>query len=544
MNQIFRTKPLSHVMSDSEGGERLKRVLGPSSLTALGVGAIIGTGIFVLVGQAARDITGPSLMLSFVVAGAACIFAALCYAEFASMAPVAGSAYTYAYLTLGELMAWIIGWDLILEYAVASCTVAHGWSKYLGKLLAMMSLAVPGEVHEAPFSIHPNTGEVMRGHVEKLKGENKSDLKTPKLDASGNKMLDSSGKELQVFVLKKDIAGAEVISHTYLDLPALLISLAITLILVKGIKESAWFNGLMVAIKVSVVLLVIGVGAFYVDPKNWNNFAPFGLGGMSFFGVWTWGELRPNGLPRGMLAGAAMIFFAYLGFDAVSTNAEEAKNPKRDLPIGIIGSLLVCTVLYIAVAGVLTGMVPYDQIDKDAPIADAFARLDLPWFTALIIVGAVTGITSVLLVMMLGQARIFLAMARDGLMPKALTHVHPTFKTPIWATLLTGLLVSLGGSLLPLDILADLTSIGTLFAFVVVCAAVLVLRITQPDAPRDFKAPLGMVTPILGILLCLLLMFSLSWENWARLIIWLLVGLCFYFSYGVWHSKLRTRNTP
>ena len=530
MNQIFKTKSLEHVMAESEGGERLKRVLGPWSLTALGIGAIIGTGIFVLVGQAARDITGPALMLSFVVAGLACIFAALCYAEFASMAPVAGSAYTYAYLTLGELMAWVIGWDLVLEYAVASCTVAHGWSKYLGKLLAMMGMAVPGVVHEAPFSLHPNTGEVIVGHDEKLKDLECNDIKVKEKDASG--------QEREIYDLKK-VDGKEVVTRTYLDLPAALIALAITAILVKGIKESAGFNALMVAIKVSVVLLVIGVGAFYVDPKNWENFAPYGFGGLSFFGHVVWGELRPNGLPRGMLAGAAMIFFAYLGFDAVSTNAEEAKNPKRDLPIGIIGSLVICTVLYIAVAGVLTGMMPYGQIDKDAPVAEAFARLNMPWFTALIIIGAVTGITSVLLVMMLGQARIFLAMARDGLLPKALTKVHPTFKTPWWATILTGLLVALGGSLLPLDILADLTSIGTLFAFVVVCSAVLVLRITQPNLERPFKAPLGIATPIIGIALCLLLMFSLSWENWARLIIWLMVGLCIYFGYGVWHSKLR-----
>ena len=530
MNQIFKTKSLEHVMAESEGGERLKRVLGPWSLTALGIGAIIGTGIFVLVGQAARDITGPALMLSFVVAGLACIFAALCYAEFASMAPVAGSAYTYAYLTLGELMAWVIGWDLVLEYAVASCTVAHGWSKYLGKLLAMMGMAVPGVVHEAPFSLHPNTGVVIVGHVEKLKDSEGNDIKVKEKDASG--------QEREIYKLNK-VDGQEVITHTYLDLPAALIALVITAILVKGIKESAGFNALMVAIKVSVVLLVIGVGAFYVDPKNWENFAPYGFGGLSFFGHVVWGELRPNGLPRGMLAGAAMIFFAYLGFDAVSTNAEEAKNPKRDLPIGIIGSLVICTVLYIAVAGVLTGMMPYGQIDKDAPVAEAFARLNMPWFTALIIIGAVTGITSVLLVMMLGQARIFLAMARDGLLPKALTKVHPTFKTPWWATILTGLLVALGGSLLPLDILADLTSIGTLFAFVVVCSAVLVLRITQPNLERPFKAPLGIATPIIGISLCLLLMFSLSWENWARLIIWLMVGLGIYFGYGVWHSKLR-----
>ncbi len=527
-------------MGEMEGGERLKRVLGPVSLTALGIGAIIGTGIFVLVGQAARDLTGPSLMLSFVVAGLACIFAALCYAEFASMVPVAGSAYTYAYLTLGELMAWIIGWDLILEYAVASCTVAHGWSKYFSKLLVLMGVAVPGAVNDSPFSLHPNNGAVIMGHVEKLKDSTgKEDLMVDVINKDGVVATEADGKVKKEFALKKDESGSEVRKYTLLDLPAFAISLIITCILIRGIQESAFFNAIMVVVKVAVVLAVIGVGIFYVNPANWQNFAPYGYGGLSFFGYTIWGELRPNGLPRGMMAGAAMIFFAYLGFDAVSTNAEEAKNPKKDLPIGIIGSLLICTILYIAVSAVLTGMVPFQQIDKDAPIASAFESRGLHIFTWMVSVGALTGITSVLLVMMCGQARIFLAMARDGLLPGVFHWVHPKFKTPFWATLLTGLIVSLGGSLLPLDILADLTSIGTLFAFVVVCGAVLYMQITQPHTPRAFKVPFGKVTPILGIALCLVLMFSLSWENWLRLFIWLAIGLVIYFGFGVWNSRLQ-----
>lgn len=490
LNQLFRRKPLEKVLGDLEDGPKLKRALGPWALVALGIGAIIGTGIFVLVGKAARDVTGPALMLSFVVAGLACIFSALCYAEFASMAPVAGSAYTYAYLTLGELMAWIIGWDLVLEYAVASCTVAHGWSKYFQDILKQFHIPIPEVLTNAPF----------------------------------------------------DIANSQVVgTGSIVDLPALLIAGAITCVLVRGIKESAFFNSIMVVIKLLVVLFVIFAGIPHIVPSNWtNNFAPYGYGGLSFFGHLVWGEMNPaTNMPAGVFAGAALIFFAYLGFDAVSTNAEEAKNPKKDLPFGIIGSLLVCTILYIAVAAVITGMVPYDQIQKEAPVANIFATVGMPWARLLVSVGALTGITSVLLVMMCGQPRIFLAMARDGLLPKKFfATIHPTFQTPFQATILTGVIVALGGSLLPLDILAELTNIGTLFAFVVVCAAVLVLRIKQPDAPRAFKAPLGVFCPIAGILLCLMLMFSLGWENWLRLFIWLGIGLFIYFIYGVRHSML------
>jgi len=491
-NGMFRRKSLQKVIADSESGHSLKRVLGPWALTALGIGAIIGPGIFVLVGKAARDVTGPALMLSFVFAGLACIFSALCYAEFASMAPVAGSAYTYAYLTLGELMAWIIGWDLVLEYAVASCTVAHGWSKYFQDILKQFEFHIPTALTNAPFDI---------------------------------------------------AKGGEIVSTgSILDLPAVAISLIITFILVRGIRESAFINGIMVVVKLAVVFFVIIAGIPHIVTSNWtDNFAPFGYGGLSFFGTLVWGDINPaTNAPSGVLAGAALIFFAYLGFDAVSTNAEEAKNPKRDMPFAIIGSLLICTVLYIAVAAVLTGMVNYKDIPKEAPVANVFAQVGMPWARLLVSIGALTGITSVLLVMMCGQPRIFLAMARDGLLPeKFFASVHPVYQTPWLATMLTGLIVALGGSLLPLDVLAELTNIGTLFAFVVVCAAVLILRFKDPNAPRSFKAPLGLFCPIGGIVLCLVLMFSLGWENWVRLFIWLGIGLAIYFVYGFHHSKLR-----
>ncbi len=489
---MFRRKSLEKVMADSVSGHSLKRVLGPWALTAMGIGAIIGTGIFVLVGKAARDVTGPALILSFIFSGLACVFAALCYAEFASMAPVAGSAYTYAYLTLGELMAWIIGWDLVLEYAVASCTVAHGWSKYFQDILKQFNFNIPATLTNSPFDI-----------------------------AEGGKIV-STG--------------------SILDLPALIIAGIITLVLIRGIKESAFFNGIMVIVKLGVVFFVIIAGIPHIVTTNWtDNFAPFGYGGLSFFGNLVWGDINPaTKAPAGVLAGAALIFFAYLGFDAVSTNAEEAKNPKRDMPIAIIGSLLICTILYIAVAAVLTGMVNYKDIPKEAPVANVFAQVGMPWARLLVSIGALTGITSVLLVMMLGQPRIFMAMARDGLLPeKFFASIHPVYQTPWLATMLTGLVVALGGSLLPLDVLAELTNIGTLFAFVVVCAAVLVLRYKDPDAPRSFKAPLGLFCPIGGIILCLILMFSLGWENWLRLFIWLAIGIVIYFLYGIRHSKLR-----
>jgi APA family basic amino acid/polyamine antiporter len=484
------TKPHSVLLEELRGEHRLRRVLGPVQLSSLGVGAIIGTGIFVLVGIAAHDRAGPALMLSFVAAGVTCIFAALCYAEFASMVPVAGSAYTYAYATLGELFAWIIGWDLILEYAVASSTVAHGWSHYFQDLLAFFNVRLPHVVTNAPFDFDPSSGRL-------------------------------------------------ALTATWFDLPAIFIAALVTVILVKGIKESASFNAAIVILKVAIVFFVIGLGAHYVNPANWRPFAPFGLTGLSLFGHTLMGKTGPAGEPVGMLAGAAIVFFAYIGFDSVSTHAEEARNPSRDVPIGIMVSLVLCTVLYIAMAAVLTGMVPYQQINIDAPVSDAFRQVGLLWAELLVSVGAVAGITSVLLVMMLSQPRIFLAMARDGLLPPGFfAAVHERFRTPWKSTILTGACVASMAAFLPLRILAELVNIGTLLAFVMVCAAVLIMRRTHPEVHRPFRVPFSPITPVLGILCCLILMFSLPAENWLRLAVWLVVGLTIYFTYGHKHSRL------
>jgi len=491
------------LLDEMKGENRLRRILGPVQLTALGVGAIIGTGIFILTGVAAHDRTGPALMLSFVMAGLACVFAALCYAEFASMVPVAGSAYTYAYATLGELFAWIIGWDLILEYAVGSATVAHGWSAHFQEFIPIfhegvswIPAKIPTIFHSAPVNYCvsvgagcPHTGFVSTG--------------------------------------------------SYFDLPAVLITFILTVILVKGIKESASFNALMVAVKLIIVLMVIGIGVFFINTANWHPFAPFGYTGVSFFGHTILGETAKGGEPLGMFAGAAIIFFAYIGFDSVSVHSEEARAPAKDVPIGIIASLIICTILYILVAGVLTGMVPSKNINIDAPVVDAFRRVGLTWMQYLVAFGAMTGITSVLLVMMLSQPRVMLALARDGLVPRGFFgDIHPKFRTPWKSTILTGLFVASMAGLIPLSILAEMTSIGTLFAFVIVCGAVLVMRKTNPNANRPFRAPLVPLVPILGIFTCLLLMFSLPAENWYRLIIWLLIGLVIYFLYGRRHSVM------
>jgi APA family basic amino acid/polyamine antiporter len=472
------------LLEEMEGEHRLRRVLGPVALTSLGIGAIIGTGIFVLTGIAAHDKAGPALMLSFVVSGLACVFAALCYAEFASMVPVAGSAYTYAYATLGEFMAWIIGWDLVLEYAVVSATVAHGWSHYFQNLISIFGLRIPETLSRAPFDFDPAT-------------------------------------------------GAFIVTGSYTDVTAIIIALVITAILVKGIRESAGFNSVMVGIKLLAVLFVLAAGVFFINPENWKPFAPYGYSGVSFFGKTVFGQSAPGGAPLGMLAGAAIIFFAYIGFDSVSTHSEEARNPRRDVPIGIIASLLICTVLYVAVSAVLTGMVPYDRIDIDAPVADAFRQAGLTWGQLIISVGALAGMTSVLLVMMLSQPRVFLAMARDGLLPPSFFGaVHPRFRTPWKSTILTGGFVAVLAAFLPLRVLAELTNIGTLLAFVIVCAAVLVVRRTHPEFDRPFRAPLGSFTPVMGLLMCLMLMFSLPAENWLRLAVWLLIGMVIYFIYG------------
>jgi APA family basic amino acid/polyamine antiporter len=497
-SQLFRTKPLNMLLAEEAGENRLNRVLGPVQLTALGVGAIIGTGIFILTGVAAHDRTGPALMLSFVLAGLACVFAALCYAEFASMVPVAGSAYTYAYATLGELFAWIIGWDLILEYAVGSATVAHGWSAHFQEFTPLFHFVVPKIIHTAPVN----------------------------------------------YCVNVDVAGGcphtgFVATGSYFDLPAILITFILTIVLVKGIKESASFNAFMVAVKLVIVFMVIGIGIFFVNSANWHPFAPYGYTGVSFFGKTILGETAKGGEPLGMFAGAAIIFFAYIGFDSVSVHSEEARQPAKDVPIGIIASLILCTVLYIAVSAVLTGMVPYKEINIDAPVVDAFKRAGLTWMQYLVAAGAMTGITSVLLVMMLSQPRVMLALGRDGLVPNSFFgDIHPKFRTPWKSTILTGLFVAAMAGFIPLSILAEMTSIGTLFAFVIVCGAVIVMRRTNPDAKRPFRAPLVPLIPILGIATCLLLMFSLPYENWVRLIVWLIIGLLIYFAYGRRHSVM------
>jgi APA family basic amino acid/polyamine antiporter len=486
-NSLFEKKPLSLLLEEMKGENRLRRVLGPVSLTSLGVGAIIGTGIFVLTGVGAHDKAGPALILSFAVAGIACVFAALCYAEFASMAPVAGSAYTYAYATLGELFAWIIGWDLVLEYAVASAAVAHGWSAHFQDLLKSFGIYLPVPFASAPFDFDTGSGHFF-------------------------------------------MTGA------YLDLPAILITAVITFILVKGIKESAVFNTTMVITKLIIVVFVIVVGVFYIDPANWKPFAPYGFTGISFFGHTLFGQTGSNGVPLGMLAGAAIIFFAFIGFDSVSTHAEEARVPQKDVPTGIIASLLICTLLYIAVSAVVTGMVRYDQIDINAPVANAFAQKGMPIAQRLIDVGAIAGITSVLLVMMLSQPRVLLAMARDGMVPASFFGaIHNKFRTPWKSTILTGVFVGAMATLLPIRILAELTNIGTLLAFVIVCTAVLIMRKTNPNAERPFRAPWGAFTPIAGIVCCSVLMFSLPVENWWRLFIWLGIEFVIYFSYGRRH---------
>ncbi|MDB5306241.1 MAG: amino acid/polyamine/organocation transporter, superfamily [Gemmataceae bacterium] len=495
MSGLLAKKPLQSALGEAKG-DHLRRVLGPWALTALGIGAIIGSGIFVTTGKAANQIAGPALMISYVLAGLTCLFAALCYAEFAAMTPVAGSAYTYAYTTLGEIFAWIIGWDLILEYAVGASTVATGWSAYFSNFLTLFppdwGLTVPAALNESPLAY-------------------------------------------------KD--GKFVATDGVINLPAVLIILALTGVLMKGIKESANLNAVMVAIKVGAVLFVILVGMVFVNPANWDDFAPYGWTGINVFGYQVLGEHRGD-QPIGMIAGAAIIFFAYIGFDAVSTQAEESKNPQRDMPIGIIGSLVICTVLYIAVVIVLTGMVRYDQLDTKAAVSEAFAQVGMKWAKSLIGAAALAGLTSVLLVMLLGSARVLMAMSRDGLLPPFFSAIHPGFKTPCKGTAVVGLGVALMAGLLPLDALLEMTNIGTLFAFAVVSGAVLVMRYSNPDAPRPFRCPLVPIVPGMGVLACLLLMLSLPAHNWYRLFGWMAIGLVVYFGYGRGHSVLGRRSSP
>ena len=524
MANLWARKPMHMLLAEAgESGEHsLKRTLGPFQLTALGVGAVIGAGIFVLSGLGAHY-AGPGLMLSFVLSGTGCAFAALCYAEFAAMIPLAGSAYTYAYATLGELFAWIIGWDLTLEYAMGASTVSSGWSNHFIELLDIFHIKMP-----LWLAYDHWTGLRAAENIVARQMAQASDASlVPGTQAFLNKVTDvMAAQSPQLLQRAHELLNAPTIFGVELgwNVPAFVIALIITAILAIGIKESARFNSTIVVIKVSVVLFVIGLGFRYVSASNWGG---------------DWKTFAPMGF-SGIGAGAAYIFFAYIGFDAVSTTAQEAKNPQRDLPIGIIASLLVCTALYIAVAAVLTGMVPWREINIEAPIARAFLDRGLTGASHIITLGALAGLTSVMLVMLLGQTRVLYSMANDGLLPKKFfADIHPKWRTPWKNTILVGLLAAVVGSLVPIDDIGKMVNIGTLLAFVIVCIAVILLRRTDPDQARPFRTPWVPVVPILGVLFNGYMMYRLGWINWARLIIWLAIGLVVYFTYGQKHSKVQ-----
>jgi APA family basic amino acid/polyamine antiporter len=489
---IFATKSIEQItleqLGQGEGG--LKRVLGPGQLVMLGVGAIIGTGIFVLTGQAAAANAGPAIVLSMVLAGLTSVLAALCYSEFAATVPVAGSAYTYAYATLGEFIAWVIGWDLILEYALGAATVAVGWSGNLVTLLHQLGWSMPAAISAAP-------GTVIQ--------------------------LANGGTATAVF-----------------NLPAVLITIAVTALLIVGVSESATVNAVIVVIKVAIVLVVIGAGAMFIQTENWHPFIPPNTG---TFGEYGW---------SGILRGAGVIFFAYIGFDAVSTSAQEARDPQRDMPRGILGSLAVCTVLFVLVSAVMVGVVPYKQmLNQPAPLVVAIESAagraaGTPWaplmngLTVLLTVGALAALSSVMVVMMLAQPRILLAMSKDGLLPQWAGVVHPRFKTPHISTIVTGVVVALAAGLTPIATLGTLVSIGTLMAFVIVSIGVIVLRHTRPDLPRPFRMPMVPLLPALSALVAFVLMLGLPRATWERLIIWMVIGIGVYFGYGYRRSRLRS----
>jgi len=524
MANLFATKPLNLLMEEArETGEHsLKRTLGVFQLTALGVGAIIGAGIFVMVGLGAQY-AGPGLTLSFVLSGLGCAFAGLCYAEFAAMIPLAGSAYTYAYATLGELLAWIIGWDLTLEYAMGASAVSSGWSNHFIELLKIFHIRMPLWLAYDHWTALKTAENIIARQMAQAADAS--------LIPGSQSFLDKvsaiiSTQSPELLLRAHDLLGAPHIFgyEVGLNLPAFIIALIITAILVVGIKESARFNTGIVVIKVSVVLFVIALGARYINTSNWGT---------------DWHSFAPNGI-AGIGAGAAYIFFAYIGFDAVSTTAQEAKNPQRDLPIGMIASLAVCTVLYIAVAGVLTGMVHWQQINIEAPVARAFLDRGLTTASHIITLGALAGLTSVMLVMLLGQTRVLYSMASDGLLPKKFfAAVHPKFRTPWKNTILVGLLAAVVGSLTPIDDIGRMVNIGTLLAFVIVSISVMVLRYTNPSQPRPFRTPWVPLIPILGVISNGYMMYKLGIWNWIRLVVWLAIGLVVYFTYSVKHSRVQ-----
>ena len=463
----------------SEGEHTLKRALGATNLTMLGIGAIIGAGIFVLTGTAAAQYAGPGVVLSFVLAGLGCLFAGLCYAEFAAMIPIAGSAYTYGYATMGEFIAWIIGWDLILEYLFGAATVAVGWSGYFVAFLEEFGIHLPSAFTQAPLNV------------------------------------------VGTHTLVRNAGGV-------INLPAMILILLMTALLVVGIRESARFNNIIVFVKTAIVFLVIGFGFMFVNSANWSPFVPENTG---TFGQYGW---------SGVVRAAGVVFFAYIGFDAVSTAAQEAKNPQKDMPIGILASLAICTVLYILMALVMTGLVPYTELNVPHPVFVAIdaAGPGLKWLTYFINIGAIAGLASVVLVMLMGQPRIFYSMSRDGLLPEVFGRVHPKFQTPYITTIVTGVVAALVAGFFPIGLLGELVSIGTLLAFGIVCAGVLVLRYKQPDLPRPFRTPLVPFVPIMGILICFGLMAFLPRDTWIRLLVWLALGLAIYFLYGKNHSKI------
>ena len=479
---IMTRKTIAQIIGD---GERhvLKQTLGPISIVAIGIGAIIGAGIFVLTGTAAAQYAGPGIMLSFVLAGVACAFVGLCYAELAALLPVSGSTYSYTYATLGEFFAWIIGWDLVLECAMGAATVAVGWSGYVVSVLRDFGIHVPPQFAAAPGTV-------------------------------AAKLADGT------------------VVHGIVNLPAAFIVLLLTYLLIRGTKESARLNNIMVAVKLVVVLAFIAVGASYVSTTNLTPLIPANTGEFGHFG-WS-----------GVLRGAGVVFFAYIGFDAVSCAAQEAKNCQRDMPIGILGSLLICTLLYVVVAAVITGIVPYAQLDVADPIAVAVNVIGVTWFAALIKLGALVGLTTVILVLLYGQSRVFFTISRDGLLPPMFAAVHPKLGTPHRSLMMIGAVVAVVAALTPIGILGEMVSIGTLFAFIMVCGAVLYLRRSDADVARPFRTPGVPFVPLLGVAFCLLLMAALPLDTWLRLIIWLAIGMVVYFAYGRHHSVLRNGRVP
>jgi APA family basic amino acid/polyamine antiporter len=479
---LFATKPLSRILAESESDNALRRTLGPISLISLGVGGIIGAGIFTLTGVAAAQKAGPGLVISFILAAVGCVFAGLCYSEFSTMIPIAGSAYTYAYATMGELIAWIIGWDLVLEYSVGAATVSIGWSQTLVSLLTHLGITLPPRLIASPWQ--------------------------PVAMPDGSTV------------------------YGLFNLPAVLIVVAVSLLLMLGIRESAGVNNIIVVLKVAVILVFISIGWSYIRPENLTPLIPPNTTG-------HFGEFGYSGL----LAGAGVIFFAYIGFDAVSTAAQEAKLPRRDMPIGIIGSLLVCTVLFILYTHVLTGIVPYRELNVAAPLSLALNHIPYGWLNTMMNLAVLAGLTSVMLVMLLGQSRVFFSMANDRLLPKLFRDVHPKFRTPWRCNLVLMIFVSLFAAFAPISVVGQMTSIGTLFAFLIVCGGIIIMRRTNPNASRPFRTPWVPLVPLSGIVVNLAMMLGLGWSNWLRLVVWLVIGMVIYFAYSRSRSLLYNRGS-